>query len=117
MEALARRLRELEQQLGRARVHYACKHLSRQQLEQLYWGIVDEVHARLRPLLADGGAPMPSWAAQRLQQVLHHWHERAATAGQQPLHQSDVSDLQAHLLELTTALYVCARVEDRDGAW
>jgi hypothetical protein len=119
LEALARQLHDFERQLGLARVHYASKHLSRLQLEQLYWRIVEEVHAQLRPLLVEDDGPMPSWATQRLQQVLRHWHEREAAAGEQPLHQSDVSELQAHLLEITTALYVCARVEDGDGdgAW
>jgi hypothetical protein len=117
LEALALQLNDFERQLGRARVGYAGKHLSQQQLQALCLCIVDEVHALLRPLDGASGAAAPSWAAQRLHEGLRHWHAQADAVAAQPLHPSDVSDLQAHLLEVSTALYVCARVEDRGGGW
>jgi hypothetical protein len=35
----------------------------------------------------------------------------------QPLHQSDLGDLQERLLEVTTALVLCARVGEHSDRW
>lgn len=117
LEALAQRLHDFERQLGRARGHYARRQLSHQELEQICRRTVEEVQALLRPLSLADQAQGPSWATERLRRVLGHWQEHSADVTGQPLQQADVSDLQARLLEVTTALYVCARVEDRDGGW
>lgn len=118
LEALARQLHDFERRLGRARVGHAARHLSQPQLETLCRGIVQDVQALLRPLEGTVGTVAPTWALQRLHEGLRQWHaQAAAAAAAQPLHPADVSDLQAQLLEVSTALYVCARVEDRDTGW
>ncbi|NML17835.1 hypothetical protein [Azohydromonas caseinilytica] len=117
LEALARRLHDFERQLGRARGHYARKHLSRQEMELVCRRTVDEVQTLLQPLHPTVAGPGASWALERLREVLHRWQEQSAAVAAQPLQQADVSDLQARLLEITTALYLCARVDDRDGGW
>jgi hypothetical protein len=116
-EALALRLHGLERQLGQLRHGYAGKHLSHQQLEALCRCILDEAHALLRPLDSAADAVAPSWATQRLRAGLRHWQERAAAVSGQPLHQSDLGDLQERLLEVTTALVLCARVDERGDRW
>jgi hypothetical protein len=113
--ALAHRVHELERQLGRARVHHAGRQLSRQQLEQLYQHTVTEVQALLGPLDLAGDALGPDWAMERLRGVMRHWQERSAGAvASRPLHPHDVSELQAQLLEIITALTVCGRVNGHD---
>ena len=117
LEALALRLHGLERQLGQMRTGYAGKQLSRSQWESLCRCIVEEAHALLRPLDEAADAVAPSWATQRLRAELRQWQELAASVSNQPLNQSDVSDLQARLLEITTALVVCARVEHQHPDW
>jgi hypothetical protein len=113
--ALARRVHELERQLGRARVHHASRQLSRQQLEQLYQHTVTEVQALLGALDLAGDALGPGWAVERLRGVTRRWQDRSAgTVAGGALHPHDVSELQAQLLEITTALTVCGRVNGHD---
>ncbi|WP_157268176.1 hypothetical protein [Azohydromonas aeria] len=116
LQALARQLRDFERELGRARVGYARKQLSRQQLEQRCRDVVAQAQGLLQPLhLRALAAPGPSWVVERLREVLHRWHERADGLHARPLHPADVSEVQAQLLELSTALALCAHVEERDG--
>lgn len=117
LEALARQLHDFERQLGRARVGYARKQLSRQQLEQLCLDLVAQAQGLLQPLHARAlAAPGSSWVVERLCEGLRRWHERAEGLQAQPLHPADVSEVQARLLELSTALSLCAHVGERDGA-
>ena len=110
--ALARRVHELERQLARARAQDAGRHLSRAQLEQLCRHTVEEVRLLLSPLDWLGDSLGPTWARERLRAEMRHWSAQTAEpAG--PLR--DVSELQAHLLELGTALTVCARVNGQEG--
>lgn len=110
--ALARRVHELERQLGRARAQDAGRHLSRAQLEQLCQRTVEEVQALLAPLDWLGDALGPTWARERLRAEMRHWGAGAALPC---AHLRDVSELQAQLLALGTALTVCARVNGQEG--
>lgn len=110
--ALARRVHELERQLGRARVQDAGRHLSRAQLEQLCLRTVEEVRGLLAPLDWLGDTLGPAWARERLRAQMRHWSSDAALpAGRL----RDASELQAQLLSLGTALTVCARVNGQEG--